>query len=157
LIRLDPAWNGGNYTTPPLVGLAGALAILQTMFAAPVSFLAQYGTRDATDQFADGLLLHVPDYDANDFLYAWNSSHYYDPEPSLGTIKAPLTAVNTADDMMNPPELRVLERAVEHQMQRGLGKAVVLPISNETFGHGSYIKAKLWEYELELLLSKTQT
>jgi homoserine O-acetyltransferase len=70
-------------------------------------------------------------------------------------ISAPLTAVNTADDLMNPAELRILERTVEHQMRRGLGKAVVVPASNETFGHGSYIKAKLWERELEPLLRKT--
>jgi homoserine O-acetyltransferase len=157
LIRSDPVWNGGNYTNQPLVGLAGALALSQTMFSAPVSYLAQYPTRDAMDQFVDDFIPHVSDFDANDQLYAWNSSHLYNPEPDLGLIKAPLTAVNTADDMMNPSDLRLLEHAVERQMRRGLGKAVVLPISKETIGHGSYIKAKLWEDELELLLSETET
>ncbi|KAF2256067.1 homoserine acetyltransferase, partial [Trematosphaeria pertusa] len=153
LIRSDAAWNGGDYQNQPLVSLAGALSLVQTMFSSPVSYQAQYPTRDAMDQFVDELLPHVPDYDANDQLYAWNSSHLYNPEPDLGLIKAPLTAVNTADDMMNPPELGILEQAVERKMRRGVGKAIVLPVSDGTIGHGSYIKAKLWEDELALLLS----
>jgi homoserine O-acetyltransferase len=155
IVRSDPSWYGGNYVAQPLVGLASALSLVQTMSAGLVSFSSKYTTRDATDKFAETVLFRVPAYDANDFLYAWNSSHLYDPEPGLGLIEAPLTAVNTADDLMNPAELGILERTVERQMRRGLGKAVVVPASNETFGHGSYIKAKLWERELELFLGKT--
>jgi homoserine O-acetyltransferase len=121
IVRSDPSWYEGNYVAQPLVGLASALSLVQTMFAGLVSFSSKYTTRDATDKFADALLLRVPAYDANDFLYAWNSSHLYDPEPGLGLISAPLTAVNTADDLMNPAELRILERTVEHQMRRGFG------------------------------------
>jgi homoserine O-acetyltransferase len=157
MITSDPAWHGGAYVEQPLVSLAGALSLVQTMLSGLVSFSMQYTTRDGTDKFAEALLLRVKDFDANDFVYAWNSSHFYDPEPGLGLITAPLTAFNTADDLMNVAELGTLERAVEVQMRKGLGKAVVVPTSNETFGHGSYIKAKLWEHELRLLLAKTDT
>ncbi|KAF1953318.1 alpha/beta-hydrolase [Byssothecium circinans] len=156
LIKADPAWKGGNYAEQPLAGLSGALALSQIMFSAPVSFLAQYPTRDAVDRYVDELLPHVPGFDANDQLYAWNASHFYDPRPGLRLIKAPLTAVNTADDLMNPAALGILEDAVKNEMRRGVGKAVVIPVSNATVGHGSYIRAKLWKDELALLLSKTQ-
>ncbi|KAF2873061.1 Alpha/Beta hydrolase protein [Massariosphaeria phaeospora] len=156
LLRTDPAWHGGNYTKQPLASLSGVLSLLQTMFSSAVDLQARYPTRDAMDAFVDALLPHVPEYDANDQLYAWNASHTYDPEPQLGAIRVPLTAVNTADDLMNPPQLGLLERAVGQLMRPGLGKAVVIPESEHTVGHGSYIMAKLWVQELELLLARTE-
>ncbi|KAK3389654.1 Alpha/Beta hydrolase protein [Podospora didyma] len=158
LIRSDPAWNSGDYTAQPIASLGGALFLVQTMFSSPLYYQSQYPTRDAMDRYVDQLLPHIAEYDANDLLYAWNASHTYDPtEEGLGKIKARgLTAVNTADDMINPPELGVLERVVGSLELRGLGaKAVVVPESSETVGHGSYIKAKLWVDELQLLLAKT--
>jgi homoserine O-acetyltransferase len=102
------------------------------------------------------VLAHPDAFDVNDQIYAWNSSWSYDPEPDLQNIRVPLTAVNTADDLMNPPQLGILERAVEDGMRRGLGKAVIVPASNSTYGHGSYIKASLWIDELKKLLDATK-
>jgi homoserine O-acetyltransferase len=157
LIRTDPAWEGGEYTTQPIAGLGGALALSQAMFYAPLSFQKQYPTRDAVDAYVDALLPQIPEFDANDQLYAWNASHTYDPVAELGLIQAPLTAVNTADDMMNPPVLGTLEDAVENKMQRGIGKAVILPVSDGTVGHASYGKADFWKEELRMLLARTET
>lgn len=160
LIINDPAWNSGEYTTQPFTSLSGAMSILQVMFDGPLHLMSEYPTRQAVDEYFEGiyeeLSSHPDEYDVNNQLFAWNSSYTYDPEADLGLIKAPLTAVNTADDLMNPPELGILERAVANQMARGVGKAVIVPTSNETFGHGSYIKASLWKDELQLLLCKTE-
>jgi homoserine O-acetyltransferase len=38
--------------------------------------------------------------DANDFIYAF--SRDYNPQPFLSRIKAPLVAINSADDQVNP-------------------------------------------------------
>ncbi|KAF2418396.1 alpha/beta-hydrolase [Tothia fuscella] len=161
LILNDPDWNKGNYETQPLTSLRGAMSMLQIMFLGPLHLAAEYSTRDAIDEFfeemQEGLLEHMDAYDVNNQIFAWNASYTYDPEADLGKIRAPLTAVNTADDLMNPPELRILERTVQEQMAEGVGKAVVVPVSNETFGHGSYIKAALWKDELQQLLSRTET
>lgn len=161
LILNDPDWKEGEYETQPLTSLRGAMFLLQTMFQGPLHLVAEFPTRAAIDEYSDemqaGLLVHMDDYDVNNQILAWNASYTYDPEADLGMIRAPLTAVNTADDLMNPPELGVLERAVQEQMAEGVGKAVVVPTSNETFGHGSYLKAALWTDELQQLLSKTET
>ncbi|KAK6856788.1 homoserine O-acetyltransferase [Apiospora arundinis] len=121
----------------------------------------QYPTQAVVDGFVDELNRDLDRgiFNAKDQIYAWNASRTYDPEPRLGNITVPLTAVNTADDRVNPPELgvRILERTVTEKMRPGLGRAVTLPISNATFGHSSYISARLWVNELRMLLSRTSS
>jgi len=160
LIRLDPAWQGGEYESQPLVSLLGAMGLLQVMFQGQEDMQREYPTREAVDRFFDlsfqSVLDHPDALDVTNQIYAWNASWDYKPEPDLHQIRAPLTAVNTGDDLMNPPQLRLLEEAVENRMSRGLGKAVIIPTSNDTFGHGSYIKASLWVNELERLLGATE-
>lgn len=156
LITIDPAYKGGEYDETPVAGLGGALLIQQVMLSSAAYYQREYPTRDAVDNYVEYLLPLIDHYDANDQLFAWNASHTYDPEADLGLIKVPLVAVNTADDMMNPPELGILERTVRAQMQPGLGKAVIIPESDETTGHNSHVKAELWKDELELLLAKTR-
>ncbi|KAJ4190453.1 hypothetical protein NW767_011278 [Fusarium falciforme] len=157
MITGDPAWNEGNYEVQPTVGLGGALMIQQVMLSSPAYWQRGFPTRAAVDAYVDQLVPHIAEFDANDQLFAWNASYTYDPEADLGRIKAPLTAVNTADDWMNPPELGILERSVKNKMKRGLGKAITLPASKETRGHSSYIQANLWKDELKALLAKTQS
>ncbi|ORY56580.1 uncharacterized protein BCR38DRAFT_450627 [Pseudomassariella vexata] len=50
----------------------------------------------------------------------------------------------------------ILEHEVEHGMKLGLGKAIVLPITEDTKGHGSHTIASLWKGYLEELLLKTE-
>ncbi|UPK92582.1 hypothetical protein LCI18_003517 [Fusarium solani-melongenae] len=132
MITGDPAWNEGNYEEQPTVGLGGALMIQQVMLSSPAYWQRGFPTRAAVDAYVDQLA-------------------------DLGQIKVPLTAVNTADDWMNPPELGILERSVKNKMKRGLGKAITLPASKETRGHSSYIQANLWKDELKALLAKTKS
>jgi homoserine O-acetyltransferase len=159
LIRSDPAWENGEYASQPLVSLLGAMGLLQVMFQGQELMQREYPTRNQADNFFaqsfEAVLAHPDDYDVNDQIYAWNASWSYDPEPELEKIRVPLTAVNTADDLMNPPQLGILEKLVHDRMVRGLGRAVVVPTSNATFGHGSYIKASLWVDELASLLDQT--
>ena len=76
--------------------------------------------------------------DANDVLYAVEASRDYDPGPGLEKINAPLIAINSADDLINPPELGILEREIRRVKN---GKAVVIPFGPETIGHGTHTKA----------------
>ena len=92
--------------------------------------------------------------DATDLLYALRASEDYDPAPGLEQIKASLIAVNSADDLINPPELGVLERGIKRVAH---GRAVVIPFSPETRGHQSHTVAAMWErYLAQLLLESAR-
>jgi homoserine O-acetyltransferase len=87
--------------------------------------------------------------DANDLLYAVSASRDYDPGPGLEKIRAPLLAVNSADDLINPPDLGILEREITRVPH---GRAVVIPESDATYGHGTHTHAAVWKsYLVDLL------
>jgi len=91
--------------------------------------------------------------DANNVLYALDASRDYDPGPNLEKIRAPLLAINSADDLINPPELGILEREIKRVPR---GRAVVIPLSDQTRGHGSHTMAALWKDQLLRLLKETE-
>lgn len=151
-IRNDPEWKGGDYTAQPQSLRTGA-QMLWLMSSNPVVRQEQAPTREQADAELDKF---VADYmktgDANDMLYALEASHDYDPAPGLEKIRARLVAVNFADDLINPPELGVLEREIKRVKN---GRAVTLPLSPQTRGHGSHTIAALWKAELEQLLKQS--
>ncbi|KAJ3497706.1 hypothetical protein NLG97_g1708 [Lecanicillium saksenae] len=150
-VQSDPEYKRGNYSTQPIQGLTSAMYIMLWMSSVPLQWQKEAPTRDAADAFLDARIAKMlPSFDANDFLYQIRSSSDYDPAPLLSNIKVPLVAVNSADDQINPPELGLLEDGIKNIPS---GRAVVLPISDETRGHGSHTIAKLWKHELESLLS----
>src|SRR5207237_3729360 len=91
--------------------------------------------------------------DANDVLYALEASRDYDPGPGLQKIRVPLLAINTADDLINPPELGILEREIKRVPH---GRALVIPFSEKTRGHGSHTIAALWKDQLSILLRESE-
>ena len=66
---------------------------------------------------------------------------------------APLLAVNSADDLINPPELGILEREIRRVPH---GRAIVIPFGEHTHGHGSHTYAVLWQRYLEELLKSPE-
>ncbi len=66
-------------------------------------------------------------------------------------IQAPLLAINFADDLINPPELGILEREIKRVKK---GKAIIYPLSNKTQGHGTHTLAAVWKDKLVDLLSE---
>lgn len=152
-IRSDPEWQGGNYTTQPR-GLRTVAQLLWVMSSNPVLRLKQAPTLADADCLLDE---HVATYlranDANDVLYAIEASRDYDPKPGLEKIVAPLVAINSADDLINPPELAVLEQEIKRVRQ---GSAVVLPLSDRTAGHGTHTLAAVWKAHLVALLEATE-
>jgi homoserine O-acetyltransferase len=153
-IRTDPAWKGGDYAAQPLAGMRGAMEVLFFMVSAPLQQQQQAPTRDDADRLADEWMQkRMAGADANDFLYAFEASRDYDPSAGLEKIEAAVTAVNSADDQVNPPELGILEREIG-KVKRG--KAVVLPIGPQTRGHGTHTNAAAWKDELAELLRRSQ-
>ena len=150
-IRNDPAWKGGEYASQP-PSLRTALELLWLMSSNPVLRQAEAPTLAQADEAIDAYVEeNLQSHDANDMLYALEASHDYDPGPALEKIQAPLLAVNSADDLVNPPELKILEREIARVPH---GRAVVIPYSERTRGHGSHTIAALWKDDLiELLKS----
>jgi homoserine O-acetyltransferase/O-succinyltransferase len=90
--------------------------------------------------------------DTNDALYAIESSSDYDPDPCLGRIAAPLLEINFEDDLINPPELGILERQIGRVKR---GKALVIPRSDRTRGQGTHTLAAVWKDHLIALLGES--
>ncbi|MGA2245535.1 MAG: alpha/beta fold hydrolase [Verrucomicrobiota bacterium] len=152
-IRYSPDWANGDYQVQP-AGLRVAAETLYFMGENPILRLKEAPTCNRADEMLDRYITNaVTKLDANDVLYALAASTDYDPAPDLDAIKAPLLAVNSADDLINPPELGVLERAIKRVKN---GRAVVIPYSDQTVGHGSHTKAVLWKNELADLLRQTE-
>src|SRR5437773_2136120 len=152
-IRNDPAWSGGDYKTQP-PSLRTAAEMLWFMSSNPLLRQKEAPNRAKTDEVLDKF---VADYlktsDANDVLYAVEASHDYDPGPKLEEIHAPLLAINSADDMINPPELGILEDEIKRVPK---GRAELIPLSDKTRGHGSHTVAALWKDQLMSLLKETE-
>lgn len=151
-IRNDPAWHQGNYAEQP-PSLRTALSLILFMSSNAVLRQEAMPTLAASDIAMDEMLAPMLDsYDANDLLYQVSASHDYDPAPGLEQIVAPLTAVNFADDLINPPELGILEREIARVPR---GKAVVMPMGSETVGHGTHTLARVWRGHLAALLESS--
>lgn len=152
-IRQDPQWQGGDYKTQPQ-SLRLAAQMLHFMGGNPVLRQAEAPTLAKADAAIDAFTAgYLRTGDANDVLYALEASWDYDPGPGLERIQAPLLAVNTADDLINPPELGILEREIKRVPR---GRAVVLPLSPQTRGHGSHTVAVLWKDLLIELLNQSE-
>lgn len=140
-IRNDPAWAGGDYTAPP-PGLRAALQILFMMTSAPLVQQRQAPTRDAADS---AIVRYVEQRfmttDANDMLYYFDASRDYDPSSHLEQVTTPVLAINSADDLVNPPELGLMEKLMPRVKH---GRYVLIPISDATRGHGTHSLPAVW-------------
>ena len=142
LIRDDPGYTGGDYTSQP-ASLRPAMGMLFLMTSAPRVQQRQAPTRDQADSAIHAYLdLNVRTHDANDVLYAFNSSRNYDPSRDLEKITARVLAINSADDFVNPPELDLMSRLMPRVKQ---GKFILLPITDQTRGHGTHSLPSVWK------------
>ena len=152
-IRNDPAWAEGDYKTQP-PSLRTAAEMLWFMSSNPVVRQKDAPTLAKTDEVLDKFVEQiVKTDDANDVLYALEASRDYDPGPNLEKIRAPLLAINSADDLINPPELGILEHEIKRVPH---GRVIVIPLSDKTRGHGSHTLAALWKDQLVQLLKETE-
>jgi len=152
--RTDPAWKNGEYTTQPVLGLRHALEFNFIAGLAPLQAQKNYPTREAAEAYVEKTLAKsVAETDANNYLYYVNASRNYNPAPKLGTIVAPVLWINSADDFINPPELGIAEKMVKKIPN---AKFILIPISDDTRGHGTHTVAKIWESYLIDFLHHTE-
>jgi homoserine O-acetyltransferase len=148
-VRRDPAYNEGNYTTqPPSLRIANVVYATGTN-GGSLNLQRQAPTREAADRIVEQRLAANAPADANDFIWQWDASRDYDPEPKLDRIKARVLLINSADDERNPPETGITERAMARIPNARL---LLIPASAETLGHGTTGNARFWRDELARFL-----
>lgn len=147
----DPTWKGGDYTEPP-TGMANALGFLLIATSTPRLWQKEFGTAEAADRWlADQLAARARTTDANDTIYHFRASEDYDPSPYLARITAPLLAINSADDFVNPPELPMMQALIGKVAK---GTFVLIPASDDTRGHGTHSRPQVFgPYLAEFLRS----
>jgi homoserine O-acetyltransferase len=150
-IRGDPDWKNGDYTAQPR-GLTAAVQVLLFMISSPWQWQKAAPTRDEADRFlAEQMRSRSTGADANDFLYAFEASREYDPSAGLEKITAPVLAINSADDAVNPPELGLMEKLMPRVRR---GRYVLIPTGPETRGHGTHSWPAVWQEHLKKFLEE---
>jgi homoserine O-acetyltransferase/O-succinyltransferase len=145
-ITQDPHYDHGDYTEQPREGLVGAVNILMMMTSSPLQWHKSGPTRDAADTWYENQIrTRVAATDANDMLYQFNASRDYDPSPNLEKIQAAVLAINSADDVVNPPELGLMEKLMPRVKR---GKYILIPTSDRTRGHGTHSVPAIWGHYL---------
>jgi len=154
-ITNDPAFKGGEYTDKHLKGMMPAEFALFVMTSSPLQLLKQDPTREKADAaFESRFYGDAQDRwpDPNDMYYEYNCSRDYNPAPHLEEIKAPLYAINSADDQVNPPELGIIEREIKRVKH---GRYILIPTSDQTRGHGTHSLPAIWGNYLDELLKES--
>ena len=150
-IRQDPGWQNGEYSEQPR-GLIAAVHLLIMMTSCPLQWQNEAPSRAAADaMLAERIRAYSSVLDANDMIYQFAASEDYDPAPGLQQIMAPLLAINSADDQVNPPELSIMEAAMEIVKD---GRYILLPIDEHTRGHGTHSLPAIWKSHLAQFLNK---
>lgn len=149
MIRNDPGYNNGDYSEQPKsMKLADVFYALATN-GGDLALQKAAPTREAADKLVDQRLQAPFKADANDYIYAWESSAAFDPTPGLEKITAAVLAINAADDERNPPETGITEAAMKKVKN---GRLFLIPASEETRGHATTGMAKFYAKELAAFL-----
>jgi homoserine O-acetyltransferase/O-succinyltransferase len=152
-VRNDPEWKEGNYTTQPSQLRTANVFFNIATIGGSQAYQKAAPTREKADKLLADRYAAPFTADANDYLYQWESSYDYNPSPGLERIKAPLLAINAADDERNPFDLGIMEREIKRV--KG-GKLYIIPASPETRGHGTTAIAAFWKQQLQEFMSSTK-
>ncbi|MGH9355579.1 MAG: alpha/beta fold hydrolase, partial [Terriglobia bacterium] len=152
-IRADPAWKDGGYNREPRQGLLAALDLFVIATSSALQMQIHYPTAAAANQYLRNTIsARLPKLDADDLLYQLDASRDYDPSPQLGKITARVMYVNSADDFIDPPELGIAQHEIKKVKN---GRFVLLPVSDQTRGHGTHTHAAAWKQYLGELLKSS--
>jgi homoserine O-acetyltransferase len=152
-IKNDPEWKNGEYQAPPRLGMISAINVMLFMVSSPLQWQKSAPTRAQAERFLETRTnSYLKTLEPNDMIYQYDASRDYNPAPHLEQIKAPLYAINSADDQVNPPELGILDREIKRVKR---GRYILIPTSDLTSGHGTHSNPAIWgKYLAELLAEK---
>ena len=143
----------GQSRSPPR-GLGLAWVLFQMMAGSPARLAEQLGSPEQADAYIRSIAEQALARESLlDVTWEFEASRDYDPAPQLTRIRAPLLAVNFADDAVNPAELGVMDRMIA---QVESGRAVLLPATDASKGHQTLSEPVLWKEHLRELLSRSK-
>jgi homoserine O-acetyltransferase len=148
-IRSDPDYKDGNYTTQPRSMKLASIFYGTATSGGTLAYQKLAPTSAQADKLVDERLAAPFRVDANDYIYAWESSRDYNPSAGLERITATVLAINAADDERNPPETGITEQALKRVKN---GRLHLIPASDETRGHGTTGTARFYAKEVGELL-----
>ncbi|ATB37362.1 homoserine acetyltransferase [Cystobacter fuscus] len=148
-IRGDPDWKGGDYAASPR-GWREAFPVFRMLLDGVPHLQATIPDGAAADAFIREARTQAARTDANDILYALESSADYDPEPALGEIQAKVFALNFSDDEFNPVALHTLERLMPRVKR---GRFVIQEGHEHSFGHFTQAHPELWAEQVASFLA----
>jgi len=152
-IQADPAWQGGEYKSQPVESLRTAEALSIMVGSAPIQMQKALPTPAAVEaEAADVVANRWKAMDANDYIYQLDASRDYDPSADLDKITTPVMWINSADDVINPPELGLAEILAPKIRN---GRYLLIPASERTHGHSTHTWAAVWQDQLKALLDRT--
>src|ERR1700678_562800 len=148
-IRGDPAWKNGDYPkdSPPKNWIKAVIPLSAIMTGSAEQLQKQAPTRETAIDLVDELEASGEAYDANDLLYAFESSADYDPAPMLNAIIKPMLTINFADDLTNPPEHLHLPTASNYT-------EVIVPAGASSYGHMTLAHPAVWASALGSFLQR---
>jgi len=148
-IRSDPAWKNGDYPkdSPPKNWIKVALPLSAIMTGSAEQLEKQAPTRTTAIDLVNTLEASGEGYDANDLLYAFESSADYDPAPKLNQITKPMLTINFAGDLINPPELLHLPTASNYG-------EVMVPAGSASYGHMTLAHPAVWASALGCFMQR---
>jgi homoserine O-acetyltransferase len=151
-VKQDPAWDHGNYTVqPPSLRLASTMFAIATS-GGTLAYQALAPTSAKADKAVNDMLAAPQKNDANDVIYQWASAADYNAEPGLDRIRAPLMAINSADDERNPPETGTMQASLK-KLKRA--RLLLIPASAETRGHTTVSNATFYAQQLGAFMQET--
>jgi homoserine O-acetyltransferase len=104
-------------------------AIRSIMTGSATRFHKDNPTAGKADSAVEAMAKAALPGDANDRIYQYEASTDDNPSPMLEKIQAPLFAINSADDEINPPELGILEREIRRVRR---GRYILIPLADQT-------------------------
>ena len=144
--------DGQQSTSRPFQGLRNANELILVMGSSPLQMQKQAPTREAAEQYADNYLKRtLASTDANDMIFYMNASRNYDPSPHLDHITVPVLWINITGDYINHPNL-----ASPKMILMPHARFILLPISDQTRGHGTHTVAAVWKDYLAEFMKATE-
>jgi homoserine O-acetyltransferase/O-succinyltransferase len=145
-VKADPAWQGGNYSSPPVQGMRTMASLQLVAGLNPLAAQADYPTREKAEAYLDTALQRgITNRDANDAIYQTDASRHYNPWPGLEKITVPVLWINSGDDFINPSDFGMAAPAVKRMKQ---ARFILIPATTQTKGHGTHTWAKFWKDDL---------